>query len=57
VTNEEEIKKDLLEKVDVKKRDFLKKLVISSVFAVPVIASFSMDGIRLKAAYGQSGGT
>jgi hypothetical protein len=53
----EEINKDLLEKVDAKRRDFLRKLVISSAFAVPVIVSFSMDGIRLKAAYGQSGGT
>jgi len=48
---------ELLTKVDGNKRTFLKKVVIGAAFALPLMLSFSMDGVRLKAAYGQSGGT
>ena len=37
----------ILEKVDEKKRDFLKKVVIGTAFAVPVINSFSMEGLKI----------
>jgi len=49
---ERELPEDLLAKVSAEKRGFLKKLVIGTSFAVPLILSFSMDGLKLKAAYG-----
>ena len=39
----------LLGKIDEGKRDFLKKLAIGTAYAAPVIATFSLDGIRSKA--------
>ena len=46
--------KDLkLVRIDEGKRDFLKKLAIGTAYAVPVIATFSLDSIRNKA-YAQS---
>jgi len=36
-----------LEGIDVEKRDFLKKVVIGTAFAVPVINSFSMEGLKI----------
>ena len=37
----------LLEKVDEAKRDFIRKVVIGTAFAVPVINSFSMEGLKI----------
>lgn len=45
----EETRKDLLEKVEPDRRDFLKKLAIGTAYAVPVMASFSLDSVRNKA--------
>jgi len=38
---------NLLQKVDREKRDFLKKVVVGTAFAVPVINSFSMEGLKI----------
>jgi hypothetical protein len=37
----------VLERIDVEKRDFLKKVVVGTAFAVPVINSFSMEGLKI----------
>jgi hypothetical protein len=39
----------LLEKVDTEKRIVLKRLILATVFAVPAIASFPMDGLNIYA--------
>lgn len=46
---------NLLAKVDTGKRDFLKKLAIGGVFAIPVVLSFGMDGVKLHAIAVKSG--
>jgi hypothetical protein len=38
--------KDPLAKVDDGKRDFLKKMAIGTAYAVPVMTTFSLDGVR-----------
>ena len=48
---EDRMQEDILNKVDKSKRDFLKKVVIGTTFTVPLIQSFSMDGLRARAAY------
>jgi hypothetical protein len=40
----------ILEKVDEDKRDFIKKVIVGTAFAVPVINSFSMDGLKIDLA-------
>jgi hypothetical protein len=44
----------VLEGVDEKRRDFIKKVVIGTAFAVPVINSFSMDGLKVRMSTGQA---
>jgi hypothetical protein len=44
---------ELLERIDPAKRSFLKALVVGTAFAVPTVASFSMDGLSLHAAHAQ----
>ena len=39
----------LLSKVDEDKRAFLKKLAVGTAFAIPVILSFGMDGVKARA--------
>jgi hypothetical protein len=39
-------RKDPLAKVDDGKRDFLKKMAIGTAYAVPVMTTFSLDGVR-----------
>jgi hypothetical protein len=39
----------LLEKVDAGKRIVLKRLILGTVFAVPAITSFPMDGLKVYA--------
>jgi hypothetical protein len=39
----------LLEKVDTEKRILLKRLILGTVFAVPAIASFPMDDLKVYA--------
>jgi len=41
---------DVLSSVDESRREFLKKVIGGTVFAVPLMASFSMDGLSLDAA-------
>ncbi|MFO7600343.1 MAG: hypothetical protein R6X27_11110 [Candidatus Desulfacyla sp.] len=48
------IEDDILEGVDKKRRDFIKKVVIGTAFAVPVINSFSMDGLKVRMGAGQA---
>jgi len=38
----------ILKAVDEPRRDFIKRVVIGTAFAVPVINSFSMDGLKLR---------
>jgi hypothetical protein len=45
----DEQKDRLLSKVDGKKRDTLRKIAIASAYAVPAMATFSLDGVRKKA--------
>jgi hypothetical protein len=48
-------KGSVLEKVEVSRRGFVKSLTIGTAFAVPFIASYSMDGLRVNmAAAGES---
>jgi len=49
------IEDDILEGVDKKRRDFIKKVVVGTAFAVPVINSFSMDGLKVRLGPGQAG--
>jgi len=49
------IEDDILEGVDKKRRDFIKKVAIGTAFAVPVINSFSMDGLKVRLGPGQAG--
>lgn len=37
----------ILDKVDDDKRNFLKKVIIGTAFAAPVINSFSMEGLKI----------
>jgi len=46
--NEFEEEEGILKAVDEPRRDFIKKVVIGTAFAVPVINSFSMDGLKLR---------
>ena len=39
----------MLEKVEPNRRDFIKKVAVGTAYAVPVIASFSLDSVRNKA--------
>ena len=45
----------ILETVNEERRGFIKKVVLGTAFAVPVIHSFSMDGLKIKMAIGQAG--
>ena len=49
--------KKILGKIDREKRDFIKNVIIGTAFAVPVINSFSMDGLKidLKAKIAKAG--
>ena len=40
----------LLEKIDADKRDTLKRLILGTVFAIPLIASFPIDGLTIDRA-------
>ena len=44
--NEKRIE-EVLQHVDESKRDFVKKVLIGTAFAVPVITSYSMDNFRM----------
>jgi len=46
--SEDELERELLSKVDVDRRSFIKR-AIGSAFAVPIVASFSMDALSSDA--------
>jgi hypothetical protein len=41
-------KDEVLEKVDPDRRGFVRKVIVGTAFAAPVISSFSMDGLSIK---------
>jgi hypothetical protein len=41
----------ILKKVDADKRDFLRKLIGTTAFSAPIIASFSMKGLTIADAH------
>ncbi len=43
----------ILERFDPDRREFLKKILIGSAYAVPIVASFSMDGLTIREAVAQ----
>ena len=43
----------VLDRIDPKKRAFLKTLIIGTAFVVPTVTSFSMDGLSLYEANAQ----
>ena len=45
----------LLDKVDADKRAMLKRLILGTAFAAPVIASFPIDGLTIDSALAMSG--
>ena len=38
----------VLEKVNPDRRSFVRKVIIGTAFAAPVVSSFSMDGLSIK---------
>jgi hypothetical protein len=52
--SEEELDRDVLERVGVNRRDFVKRIVLGTAFASPVIASFSMSGLSAASAAAQT---
>ena len=38
----------VLEKVDAKRRGFVKKVIVGTAFAAPIVSLFSMDGLSIK---------
>ena len=38
----------VLEKVSPDRRSFVRKVIIGTAFAAPVVSSFSMDGLSIK---------
>jgi len=48
---DDKLDKKLLEKIDESRRSALKKLILGSAFAVPVIASFGMGGLGVLEAH------
>lgn len=44
-----EIDSRVLDSVDERKRSALRKMILGTAFAVPMVASFSMDGLVGKA--------
>lgn len=44
------LNEDVLNSVDESRRDFLRKVIVGTAFAAPLMASFSMDGLLINAA-------
>ena len=38
----------VLEKVDAKRRGFVRKVIIGTAFVAPIVSSFSMDELSIK---------
>jgi hypothetical protein len=45
----------ILDEVDPQKRDFIGKLIGTTAFAAPIIASFAMTGLTIADAHAASG--
>lgn len=43
----------ILDQVDPEKREFLKKVIVGTAFTVPIVASFSMEGLSPNEAFAQ----
>ena len=43
------LNEDVLNSVDESRRDFLRKVIVGTAFAAPLMASFSMDGLVINA--------
>jgi hypothetical protein len=53
--SEEELDREVLERVGMNRRGFIKRVVLGTAFASPVIASFSMSGLSASSAQAQTG--
>ncbi len=47
---EEQLDREVLERVAVDRRSFVKRVVLGTGFAVPIIASFNMDSLFMDSA-------
>lgn len=45
---------DLLEKIDPERRQIVERILKTSAFAAPVIASFNLDGLTVSMAHAQT---
>jgi len=45
-----EISEKILGKVDVNRRGFVRKVIVGSTFAAPIVTSFSMDSLSTASA-------
>jgi len=45
-----DVSEAILEKVDVKRRGFVRKVIVGSAFAAPFVTSFSMDSLSTASA-------
>lgn len=45
-----------LESVDENRRQFLRKVVLTTAFTAPIVASFAVDGMMVSSAMAQFGG-
>jgi hypothetical protein len=50
----DELRKRIFNHVDPSRRDFVKRVLAGAAFAAPVIASFSIEGLFVDAAYAQA---
>lgn len=53
-TPRDESVEPLLEAVDPEKRALLKRIIVGTAFAAPLVASFSMEGLSPHEAFAQS---
>jgi hypothetical protein len=47
---------DVLKRTDPAKRQFLRKILVGTAFAIPTVTSFTMDGLSVYDAYAQGSG-
>ena len=52
--DQENKRSELLEKIDPNRRDAIERILKTSAFAVPVIASFNLDGLTVSMAHAQT---
>ena len=48
--SEQELERQVLTKVPNERRSFVKRAVLESAFAEPIVASFEMDSLRMDSA-------